>query len=51
MRDLAICARVIDGDILIMLVSIDDFLISTKSETARSKVVSYLKQYFPLNNK
>ena len=43
-RDLAVHARVIYIEIVIMLVSTDDFLISTKSETARSKVVSHLKQ-------
>ena len=44
MRDLAVYARVIDGDISIILVCTYDCLISNKSETARSKVVSHLKK-------
>ena len=44
MRDLTSHPRVIDGDIVIMLVSTDECLISTKSEKTRSKVVDHLKQ-------
>ena len=45
------CARVIDIEIIIMLVSTDNCLITTKAEKMRSKVVDHLKQYFPLITK
>ena len=40
MRDLAAFARAIDRELVIMLVSIDDYLIYVKSETMRSKVLT-----------
>ena len=51
MRYLAVYARVIDGELVIMLVSTDDWLIPAKSETAQYKVINHLKQYFPLTTK
>ena len=45
MEHLAVHARVIDENVLTMLVSTHDCLIFTKSETARSKVVSHLKHF------
>ena len=51
MRDLAACARVIDGSLILFLVSTDDCLISTKSEAVRNKVINHLKQYFPITTK
>ena len=39
-------ARVIDGELVILLVSTEDYLISTKSETVRCKAVDHLKNNF-----
>ena len=50
-RDLAVYARLIDNELVLLLVSTDDFIISTKSEPLRLKVVNHLKQYFPLTTK
>ena len=51
MRDLAVCARVINGELAIVLVSTDDFLVSTKSEPARYKFINHLNQCCPLTTK
>ena len=45
------CARVIDIEIIIMLVSTDNCLITTKAEKMRSKVVDHIQQCFPLTTK
>ena len=49
--DLAVCARKVDGDLIILNVSTDDVLACTKSPLIRSKVINHLKSYFPLTQK
>ena len=44
MMDLAVHARAIDGELVIMMVTTDDFIISTKSKKMWFKVVDHLKQ-------
>ena len=47
MRDLAVCARMIDNELVLLLASIDDCVISTMSERLRMKVVDHLKKHLP----
>ena len=51
MRYLSAHVRIICNELVLMLVLIDDCIISTKSEKVRLKVVDNPKQYFPLTTK
>ena len=49
MRDLSVHAHAKDSEFVIILVSTDGCIISTKSEKIRSKVVDHLKKSVPSN--
>ena len=51
MRDLTVYARVIDNCLVLLLVSTDKCIMSTKSEAVHQKVLDHLRGCFPLTTK
>ena len=50
-RDLALYTMLIGNELVLLLVSTDNCIISTKSELLRFNVVDSLKKYFPITSK